>query len=136
MLTFMLLTGCVTAFVWGIKKIASEQYAQPLEILAVVGSPLVAIGALLASCWEAALGLILAIVVGIAIVRSIGAIFANVGGGQLLKGMVVVFAMVIALPPFWPVSIPLALCLAGGVILLAPLGLLASVIRGFFGEGE
>jgi hypothetical protein len=131
MLTVLILTVCVIAFIWGLKTMAPKHYADPPELLAVVLAPLVGIVTLLSSCWETALGLVVVGVFGFAMIRTIGAVFANFSGGQLLKVMTVVGVLILALPPLWPVTIPLAVCLVGANLLLAPICLLGSVIRNF-----
>jgi len=130
MLTGLILTACVIAFIWGLKTIDGKHYADPPEILAVIGAPIVGIGALCGSVLGV-LALVGVIVAMIAVLGTIRAVFSNSGGGQSLKGLLVVGAMIIALPPFWPIVIPLVIGLLGISLLCAPISLLVLAIRNF-----
>lgn len=135
MLTALVLTACVIAFLWGIKTLDGKHYADPPELLAIVGSPILGLGFLFSSCWQAVVGIVVLLLVLAAMIGVASALFANSGGGQILKGLVVIGALIIALPPFWPIAIPLVICLVVGSLICAPFTLLFLAIRNFMDKG-
>jgi len=131
MLTAIVVVACIFAFLWGANILAGGFTNNYTAFWAMTLSPIVGLGTLLASCWEAALGLAILLVFGGVMVVVVSAMCK--GGGGLLKLALVIGACIIALPPFWPIAIPLALCLVCANILLAPFALLAGSIKGFLG---
>jgi hypothetical protein len=129
MLTSIVVITCIIAFLWGANILSEKQ--DGLAFCAVTFAPIIGLGTLLSSCWQAALAILVLIVFGFIMIGTISALFSGGGGGQLLKVLMVIGACIIALPPFWPIAIPLVVCLVGANLVLAPIGLLASVVRNF-----
>jgi hypothetical protein len=132
MITALVTIACIFAFLWGANILSERQ--DGAAFCAVTFAPLVGLGTLLASCWEAALGIALLLVVGGVMICTVSKVFGCIGGGQLMKVAVVIGACIIALPPFWPIAIPLALCLVGANLIVAPITLLFGVTKNFLGD--
>ena len=88
-------------------------------------------GLVFAYCWKFLLGLVIVVVCCWITIQMLAALFSNADGGQTLKGIMVAGALILALPPFWPISIPLGLCLVGACFVLAPISLLCGAIKDF-----
>jgi len=81
------------------------------------------------------LGLVLLALVGWGLVKVCSALFrgigGNVGGKKTLKGVMVLFALIVALPPFWPITLPVLASLFVLWLLSAPIVLLFGSIKDF-----
>lgn len=125
MLTTIVVTICVFALIWSIKTLAKGQ-----DALAALVAPVAVLGIVVMTCWEIVLGIaVLALMV-----RTLGGISGNGGGVKILKGGMVGAALILALPPFWPITIPLLACMLVGYLCCAPLSLLFGSIKDFMGD--
>jgi hypothetical protein len=136
MLTSLGIIASILAFVWSCKVLGRSWTTNEPTALAALTAPLSIVCFIALTCWEIVLG------VGgfLFCIWIVGRCFSGIscgsggGGGKIIKGGLVGVAMVLALPPFWPITIPLLAILGVAWLCMAPISMLFGSVKEFMGD--
>jgi len=128
-MTIVLAILLLGGLIWGmngLRKFNPQERYGAVATLSALGL----VGLLFSAVWEVLIGVALLVLFILGIVWFFS-LLGNASGGKGLKGIGVVICLILALPPFWFISVPLCLCALVGWFVLAPFGLLGSSIKDF-----
>lgn len=133
MLTSLGVIASILALVWSCKVLHRSWTTNEPTGLAAITAPLSIVCFIALTCWEVVLGLGGLFLV-IWLFGKCASGFSGGGGGKIVKGGLVGVAMILALPPFWPIAIPLLAILGVIWLCMAPISMLVGSIKEFMGD--
>lgn len=135
MLTSLGIIASILVFVWSCKVLGRSWTTNESTTLVVFTAPLSIICFIALTCWEIVLG------VGgfLFVIWLVGRCFSGLGrcgggGAKVIKGGLVGVAMILALPPFWPITIPLLAILGVLWLCMAPISMLFGSVKNFMDD--